>query len=81
MCRVTFRVSCLNAATGAVVRSSERFSPVYAGMRPTALLPTLGPLQKDALIGKRLSRKVWLDRAFAPSSQYFNAGINPCETA
>ena len=52
MCRVTFRVSCLNAATGAVVRSSERINPVYAGMRPTAYLPTYGPFQKEAFFSK-----------------------------
>jgi hypothetical protein len=49
MCRNTFRISCLNAATGAVTRPSERINPVYAGMRPTAHLPTFGPFQKDAL--------------------------------
>ena len=48
MCRNTFRISCLNAATGAVARPSERINPVYAGMRPTAHLPTYGPLQKEA---------------------------------
>ena len=45
----TFRISCLNAATGAVARSSERIVPVNAGLRPTATLPTFGPLQKEAL--------------------------------
>lgn len=66
MCRVTFRVSCLNAATGAVVRSSERFGPVYAGIRPTVLLPTCGPLQKDASVLKRLLRQVCRNISPAP---------------
>ena len=41
MCRSTFHISCLNAATGAVVRPSERIDLVNAGLRPTANLPTL----------------------------------------
>jgi hypothetical protein len=52
MCRNTFRISCLNATAGAAVRSSERINPVNAGMRPTAHLPTYGPLQKGALVAK-----------------------------
>ena len=70
MYRSTFRISCLNAATGAVTRPSERIDPVYAGMRPTAHLPTFGPLQKDALLQKHPSRQVRLDREKTPSSQF-----------
>jgi len=73
MCRNTFRISCLNATAGAAVRSSERINPVNAGMRPTAHLPTCGPLQKDAL-----RKSVFQDRlgrtGIAPYPAIFYSG-------
>jgi hypothetical protein len=78
MCRNTFRISCLNAATGAVARPSERINPVYAGMRPTAHLPTFGPFQKGALLVKSTlqDRFGWTENSLHPANVLFGSTGN-----